>query len=218
MLCSPKSNLSAAKLVLCLNKYPWHFENLDTYYFLGLVNNFPIQLIPHIYRDRGIPNLLYSQTSSVSDVPFVSYLSGQGQEVAVELHVGHDLCQVLVVLYVLIKLQEHAMATQHEGHLLLDNSARQREFVFHTPPTMDKERPFMKRVNQKYSTVQGQIRTAISIFTLKGQVSICIFKLFLLGVIIPLVHTGHQVIPSNGRDEGQTPQSSFCAKLQYTLS
>lgn len=59
-----------------------------------------------------------------------SYLSGQGQEVAVELHIGHDLCQVLVVLYILIELQEHAMATQHEGHLLLDNSARQRGFVF----------------------------------------------------------------------------------------
>lgn len=65
----------------------------------------------------------------VSGVLHVSHLSGQGQEVAVELHVGHDLCQVLVVLYVLIELQEHAMTTQHEGHLLLDNSARQQEIT-----------------------------------------------------------------------------------------
>lgn len=57
------------------------------------------------------------------------YLSGQCQEVAVKLHVGHDLCQVLVVLYILIELQEHAMTTQHEGHLLLDNSGRQSGFV-----------------------------------------------------------------------------------------
>lgn len=54
----------------------------------------------------------------------LSYLSGQGQEVAVELHIRHDLCQVLIVLDILIKLQEHAVTTEHEGHLLLDDTAR----------------------------------------------------------------------------------------------
>ena len=57
----------------------------------------------------------------------LSHLSRQSQEVTVELHVGHDLCQVLVVLHILVKLQEHAMTAQHEGHLLLDDSARDKE-------------------------------------------------------------------------------------------
>lgn len=52
------------------------------------------------------------------------YLSSQSQEVAVELHIRHDLCKVLIVLHILIKLQEHAMASQHEGHLLLNDSAQ----------------------------------------------------------------------------------------------
>lgn len=80
--------------------------------------------------NKTIKSSVYLITFIFSTPPPPSYLSGQGQEVAVELHVGHDLCQVLVVLYVLIELQEHAMATQHEGHLLLDNSARQRGDCF----------------------------------------------------------------------------------------
>lgn len=67
-----------------------------------------------------------STGSRVSGVLRGPYLSGQGEEVAIKLHVGHDFCQVLIVLHVLIELQEHAMATQHEGHLLLNNSAKPR--------------------------------------------------------------------------------------------
>lgn len=50
--------------------------------------------------------VLYSpraeELNVVTNVSCASYLSSQGQEVAVELHVGHDFCQVLVVLYILI--------------------------------------------------------------------------------------------------------------------
>lgn len=52
-----------------------------------------------------------------------THLTCEGEEVAVELHVGHDLCQVLVVLHILIQLQEHSVSTQHERHLLLNNTA-----------------------------------------------------------------------------------------------
>lgn len=63
-----------------------------------------------------------------------AHLSGQGQEVAVELDIGHDLSQVLVLLHILIKLQEDPMAAQHKGHLLLDNSAEGRGFENIQPP------------------------------------------------------------------------------------
>lgn len=65
------------------------------------------------------------ETKSVWCFP---HLSGQSEKVAIELHIGHYFRQVLVVLYILIELQEHTMATQHEGHLLLNNSAEQRQF------------------------------------------------------------------------------------------
>lgn len=49
------------------------------------------------------------------------YLPSQGQEVVVELDIGHDFCEVFIFLYIFTKLQEHSMATQHECHLLLDH-------------------------------------------------------------------------------------------------
>lgn len=51
-----------------------------------------------------------------------THLTCERQEVAVELHVGHDLRQVLVVLNILVQLQEHAMSTQHKSHLLLNHT------------------------------------------------------------------------------------------------
>lgn len=69
-----------------------------------------------------------TQTHQLSSL--LPYLSGQGQEVAVELNVGHDLCQVLIVLHILVKLQEHAMPTQHISHLLLGDSAENRDAEF----------------------------------------------------------------------------------------
>lgn len=50
------------------------------------------------------------------------HLSSECKEVAVELHVGHDLRQIFIILHILIELQEHAVTTQHERHLLLNDT------------------------------------------------------------------------------------------------
>lgn len=77
-----------------------------------MLNNFLIKKNPSVIARRH-----------VARPAAVSYLSGQCQEVAVELHVGHDLCQIFIVLHVFVELQEHAVTAQHERHLLLDDSA-----------------------------------------------------------------------------------------------
>ncbi len=50
------------------------------------------------------------------------HLSSQCKEVAVELHVGHDLRQIFIIIHIFIELQEHAVSTQHIWHLLLNDT------------------------------------------------------------------------------------------------
>ena len=53
--------------------------------------------------------------------PSLPHLSTKGQEIVVEVHVGHDVCEILRVLtFSLLQLQEHLLTTQHERQLLAD--------------------------------------------------------------------------------------------------
>lgn len=99
-----------------------------------------------------------------------SNLSGQGQEVAIELHIGHDLCQVLVVLNILVKLQEHAMAAEHVSHLLLDNSARQTKFIVLIPAANMQHFRTKKKINH----LKNKHRTNTGLKKLLPSLKICI--------------------------------------------
>lgn len=46
-----------------------------------------------------------------------THLTAQGEEVCVEVSVGQDLREVLVVVHLLRELQKHLVPPQHEGNL-----------------------------------------------------------------------------------------------------
>ena len=57
------------------------------------------------------------------------YLSGQCQEVVIEMSVGHDFCQVIKLLDLVLKVQENLLPAENKRQLLLHHPVNSKVYT-----------------------------------------------------------------------------------------